>query len=65
MSFSADQLANYLLTQSNLQAVIERGDETEKELRFWLIDQLAPFFADDPVAVFMFGGFVACHRRTV
>ena len=61
--FSADQLATYLLTQSNLQTVIERGDKTEKQLRSWLMHELAPFFADDPVAVFMFGGFVACHRR--
>lgn len=61
--FSTDQLSTYLLTQSNLQTVIERGDQTEQELRSWLIDELAPFFADDPAAVFMFGGFVACHRR--
>jgi SAM-dependent methyltransferase len=61
--FSTDQLATYLLTQSNLQTEIERGDKTDKQLRSWLLDELAPFFADDPVAVFMFGGFVACHRR--
>lgn len=63
VSFSADHLATYLLTQSNLQTVIERGDKTEEQLRSWLMDELALFFADDPVAVFMFGGFVACHRR--
>lgn len=65
VSFSSVQLATYLLTQSNLQAVIERGDKTEKQLRSWLMDELAPFFADDPVAVVMFGGFVACHRRGI
>ncbi|MGF1617946.1 MAG: class I SAM-dependent methyltransferase [Acidimicrobiia bacterium] len=64
VSFSSDQLATYLLTQSNLQAVIESGAKTEKQLRSWLMDELAPFFTDDPVAVFMFGGFVAGHRRT-
>lgn len=62
--FSADELASYLLTQSNLQAVIEQGDESEEQLRAWLMNELAPFFAADPVAVLMFGGFVACHRPT-
>lgn len=60
--FTADQLATYLLTQSNLQTVIERGDETEDQLRSWLLEELTPFFADDPAAWFLFGGFVARHR---
>lgn len=62
-SFSVDQLATYLLTQSNLQTVIEHGDKTEEQLRPWLMDELTAFFKDDPVAIFMFGGFVACHHR--
>ena len=60
--FSVDQLATYLLTQSNLQAVIERRDQDEQELRMWLADGLSAFFADDPHDVFMFRGFVACHQ---
>jgi SAM-dependent methyltransferase len=63
VSFTADQVASYLLTQSNLQAVIERGDQSEQQLRSWLLSETSPFFAPDPVPVFMFGGFVACHRR--
>lgn len=63
VQYSANQLATYLLTQSNLQTMIEHGDKTEGQLRSWLMDQLASFFADDPSGVFMFGGFVACHRR--
>lgn len=60
--FTADQLATYLLTQSNLQTVIERGDETEDQLRSWLLEQLTP---SSPMILrphFLFGGFVACHR---
>lgn len=63
--YSAGQLATYFLTQSNLQTVIEDGSKTEGQLRSWLMDQLVPFFADDPSGVFMFGGFVACHRRQI
>lgn len=63
VAFTADQLATYLLTQSNLQTVIEHGDRTEQQLRSWLVAETASFFASDPVPVFRFGGFVACHRR--
>lgn len=62
--FNADQLTTYLLTQSNLQTVIERGDYTEDELRSWLTSETARFFADDPAPAFLFGGFVACHRQS-
>lgn len=63
VAFNADQLATYLLTQSNLQAAIGRGDQSEQQLRSWLINETAPLFAHNPVRVFLFGGFVACHRR--
>lgn len=63
VAFTVDRLAAYLLTQSNLQTVIERGDRTEQELRSWLVVETSPFFGDDPVGQFDFGGFVACHRQ--
>jgi SAM-dependent methyltransferase len=63
--FTADQLAAYLLTQSNLQTVIEHGEQTEDELRVWLITETAQFFVDDPEPVFLFGGFIACLRQSV
>ncbi|MFP3882855.1 MAG: hypothetical protein ACLFWH_11125 [Actinomycetota bacterium] len=59
VEFTADRLATYLLTQNT---VVERGDETEDQLRSWLLEQLLPFFADEAAPSFMFGGFVACHR---
>lgn len=63
VAFDIDQLAAYLLTQSNLQTVIERGERPEEELRSWLVSEVSPFFGDDRSARFVFGGFVAGHRR--
>lgn len=62
ITFEVEHLADYLLTQSNLQVVIERGDKTPPELRAWLISETRPFFSTES-AVFQFGGLVACHRR--
>jgi len=64
VAFTADQLAAYLLTQSNLKTVIERGDQTEEEMRAWIIDETASLFADKADPVFLFGGLVACHRQS-
>lgn len=61
VSMTRNALTDYLLTQSNLQVVIERGDHTEEELRTWVYEELTPFFEGDERATFMFGGFVACH----
>lgn len=63
VAFDIDQLAAYLMTQSNLQTVIERGERTEEKLRSWLVSEVSPFFGDDRSAHFVFGGFVAGHRR--
>lgn len=60
---TSDQLATYLLSQSNLQTVIERNQESEEHLRSWIADETAPFFDDAGAAVFLFCGFVACHQR--
>ena len=53
-----------VVSHDNLQTVIEQGDKTEEQQRSWLMDELAPFFANDPVGVFVFGGFVACNGRS-
>jgi SAM-dependent methyltransferase len=65
VSFTADRLVAYLLTQSNLTSVMAVGDETEDGLRSWLAHQLAPFFVDTAVRVFSFGGYVAVHRHVI
>lgn len=63
VSLDPTGLANYLLTQSNLQTVMERDDESEDVLRAWLIAETADFFPDGREVDFTFGGFVACHSR--
>lgn len=55
---------DYLLTQSNLQTVIERGDATVEGLRAWLKSQTSRFFSTAHPPTFLFGGFVACHRQS-
>lgn len=52
---SRDQLAHYLTTQSNVSAVLERGEETLEETTEWLSDAVAPFFRNHE-EVFPFGG---------
>lgn len=64
VDFTIDEMASYLLTQSNLQTVIERGDQTEDELRTRLRTEIAPLFNRNRSRTFLFGGFVACHRRS-
>ncbi|MCP4308342.1 MAG: class I SAM-dependent methyltransferase, partial [bacterium] len=51
---SSDQFADYLLTQSNMQVAVARGDNDEGELRQWLVAETAQFF-DEPVGSFVFG----------
>ena len=60
---TAEQLGSYLLSQSNLQVVMEAEDESEGELRRWLNDETTQFFDDNRATAFVFGGFVACHQR--
>jgi SAM-dependent methyltransferase len=63
VTFTPARLASYLLTQSNLQRALEPGSQSEEGLRSWLVTETTPFFRNDSSAVFLFGGFVACHRR--
>jgi SAM-dependent methyltransferase len=41
-----DELADYLLTQTNTIAAIERGVESVDGVRAWLLDELEQFFGD-------------------
>lgn len=63
VEMSPDRLTAYLMTQSNVQAVLARGAVTPPEVASLLEDQLTPFFAGADTARFTFGGYVACHRR--
>lgn len=60
--FGVGDLASYLITQSNLQAVIHSGEQTADELRAWLIAETDQFFGSTTES-FTFAGYVAAHRR--
>lgn len=55
--FSRDELAAYLMTQSNVIAAVEQGDETVEEVYAWVMRELEPVFSL-PQATFLFGGYV-------
>lgn len=57
VSFSVEQLASYLTTQSNVIAAVEQGTESIEDVYNWLTSQLAPLFAA-PTATFPFGGSI-------
>lgn len=54
--FSAERLVDYLVTQTNVIAAVEGGGEPLADIRRWLLDGLAPLFADQPEARFPFSG---------
>ena len=61
-SFTARQYAAFLMTESNVIAAIEYGDEAEDRVRAWLESELLPLFGDAsrPVA---FSGYVQALPR--
>lgn len=60
--FEVADLASYLITQSNLQAVIQRGEQTAHKLQAWLTAETEQFFSSTTES-FVFAGYVAAHRR--
>ncbi len=55
ISFSPEQLAQYLMTQSNVIAAVEQGSETLSDVHSWLLDNVSPLFPS-PQGTFLFGG---------
>ena len=55
--FSLDELVNYLVTQTNVIAAVERGDERVEDVRAWLRGELAPIFIGRR-RTFPFGGTI-------
>jgi SAM-dependent methyltransferase len=53
--FSAEELANYLMSQSNVTAAVEDERENPESIREWLVDSVAPMFGK-PRGTFRFGG---------
>ncbi|MDX6695057.1 MAG: hypothetical protein QOF02_2660 [Blastocatellia bacterium] len=54
ISFTREQLVEYLLSQSNIIAAVEDGAEEIDEVRRWLAQELKPFFADRDEVDFIF-----------
>ncbi len=57
------ELITYLASQSNLQVVVDRGEQTADAVRAWLDRELAPFYGREPSRAVGFAGYVACLRR--
>jgi ubiquinone/menaquinone biosynthesis C-methylase UbiE len=61
-SFTLEELVSYLMSQSNINAAIEEGRETEETVRRWLTEAQSPFF-EEPRRTFLFGGTIDYLRR--
>ena len=62
--FSLETLVDYLVTQSNISAAVEGGKERIEDVRHWLTENFAPFFAGRAEATFMFRGPIWYLRKT-
>jgi ubiquinone/menaquinone biosynthesis C-methylase UbiE len=56
LSFSAEALVDYFVTQSNVIAAVEYGDEEIEDVRRWLTENITPLFGDMKEANFLFQG---------
>ena len=57
ISFSPEELTNYLMTQSNVIASVEQGSESSEDVYAWLASEVTPLF-QKPKGTFRFGGTV-------
>jgi SAM-dependent methyltransferase len=62
VKFTAEQLAGYLTTQSNVIAAVEQGAESSDEVFQWLLGELSPLFPST-TATFGFRGSISYYRR--
>jgi len=63
VQFSLETLVDYLVTQSNVVVAVEGGKEKIEDVRRWLTENLAPFFAGRAEATFMFRGPIWYLRK--
>ena len=61
--FDRAQLIDYLLTQTNVIAAIERGESTLDDVRAYLTTGVSPFFTSSEKQTFDFGGPISYLRR--
>lgn len=63
VTFTPEDLVDYLMTQSNIIAAVERSDRVPEDIRAWLLAQVTPLFPV-PSATFAFGGDIWFLQRT-
>ena len=57
------QLVEYLLTQTNVIAAIERGESTHDQTRAYLAAEISPYFPSPGSQAFDFGGPITYLRK--
>jgi len=63
VEFSLATLVDYLVTQSNIIAAVEGGNQKIEDVRQWIAEGIRPFFGAQPEATFLFGGSIWYLRR--
>ncbi len=61
-TFTPEQYADFLMTESEVTAAVEYGGEAADRVRGWLVAELAPRFGGGPRAV-EFGGYIQVLRK--
>ena len=61
--FDRQQLVDYLLTQTNVIAAIDRGESTLDDARAYLTTEISSFFTASEQQAFDFGGPISYLRR--
>jgi ubiquinone/menaquinone biosynthesis C-methylase UbiE len=56
VAFSLTKLTDYLVTQSNVIAAVEGGNQTIDDVCTWVTENIQPFFEERTEAAFGFGG---------
>lgn len=62
VTFDVDELASYLMTQTNVLAAVESGTVSSPDVQQWLMTAVAPLFPV-PRCTFDFGGYIWYLRR--
>lgn len=61
--FNREQLVDYLLTQTNIIAAVQRGEWTLDDVRAYLTTEVSPFFTSPAQQAFDFGGPITYLRK--
>jgi ubiquinone/menaquinone biosynthesis C-methylase UbiE len=63
IKYSVIQLIDYLITQSNIIAVVEGGNQSIEDVRKRLTEHILPLYGELPEATFIFGGPIWYLRK--